>query len=110
MDWAELSYQNGWVNYGDNENADAAFCRRNGIVYLKGLVKDGITSSTTVIATLPLGCRPERNSHFTTWSVNYPIYLRINAAGQLNIGGAIAGGVVNSAWVSLDGISYPAAR
>jgi hypothetical protein len=50
--------QNGWTNYG-GENAAVGYCKnKNGIVYLRGSIKDGLASAGTTLFILPDGYRP----------------------------------------------------
>lgn len=53
-DWVAPTLTNGWANFGD-VRATAGYCRKGGVVYLKGMVKDGATG---VMFNLPAGFRP----------------------------------------------------
>lgn len=55
--WTALTLQNGWVNYGGGW-ATAAYRKAAGIVYVRGLIRDGSTPAGTTITTLPVGYRP----------------------------------------------------
>jgi hypothetical protein len=65
--WQTPTFQNGWVDYGSGYAA-CAYMRRNSIIYLKGLAKNGTMG--TAMFTLPQGYRPGE------WN----IYSSVNAA------------------------------
>lgn len=52
--WTPVVFQNGWKNVGSS-NMPAQYRRKNGIVYLRGLINGG---GVAVAFTLPLGFRP----------------------------------------------------
>lgn len=55
--WVALTLQNSWVNYGASWAA-AEYRKTAGIVYVRGLIKDGVVTIGTVITSLPAGFRP----------------------------------------------------
>jgi hypothetical protein len=56
--WINLTLINGWVSYGGTF-ATPGYRKNNfGEVELRGMVKSGLTTNGTVIATLPVGYRP----------------------------------------------------
>jgi hypothetical protein len=69
------AYTNSWVTYGA-PYPPTRFCKRNGIVYVEGLVKNG-SAITAAIFTLPTGYRPNgdiylaaaSNSLLGTWVI-----------------------------------------
>lgn len=93
---------NNWVN------TDTAFparvIRSGNVVTLEGLIKSGTTTSTTVVATLPVGFRPARKLTIPLWtSGNVVGYITINTNGQMQ------STVFKSAGTSLDGVCFIAA-
>lgn len=58
--WITPTLLNGWVDYGSGWET-ARFRKKNGIVYLRGLIKNGSTSAT--IFQLPPGFRPGGDTH-----------------------------------------------
>ena len=59
--WIAPSLQNGWVNYSPASGGDyaqAGYRKRNGLVYIKGLIKSGTIATSTLIFTLPTGYKP----------------------------------------------------
>lgn len=62
-DWKYPTLLNGWVNYGGAYTV-ARYCKRGGVVYVQGLVKDGTANS--VVFNLPTDYRPSGTLPFTT--------------------------------------------
>jgi len=98
--WIGVSFQDGWRNYGSSYNSAAYYKSKTGRVYLRGLVKAGLTGNDRTIFTLPGGFRPPGRELCTVISTD--------SAGRIDIltdGRVIPYGVRNG-WVSLDGISF----
>lgn len=99
--WSGVSLENGWANYGGGYNDPGYYKDRQGVVHLRGLVKGG-ASGEKPIFTLPEGCRPPGRE------------LRVIQSGDklgrvdITADGRVLPYSVNSAWVSLDGISFRA--
>ena len=97
----DLDLINDWTNFGQSFSKAEAI-KRNGMVYLVGMVKGG--SATYTITTLPHGWRPNKDRFFTvTHGSCTGIAIRIDA----NTGNVYANSNNWSAWISLDGISFP---
>lgn len=103
--WLAPTLLNGWVNFGEGENNFGVYRDNFGRVYIKGTIKSGAVSVGTVIASLPLGYRPEsinifqpptRNSSLV-WSTGN-IYITPN--GNINIT------IAQNNKLILDGISF----
>lgn len=93
---------NNWVN------SDVAFparvIRSGSVVSLEGLIRNGTTSSGTVVATLPVGFRPARKMTIPVWTSGNAVgYVTINTNGQMQ------STVFKSAGTSLDGVCFIAA-
>lgn len=82
--WTVPTLLNSWVNYGSG-NVDAAYRKVNDLVYIRGQVKSGTTTSGTSIFTLPAGFRP-------TGQVVVPTIDGNNALGRFDI--TTAGAVI----------------
>ncbi len=98
--WTAVSFQDGWRNYGSGYNTAAYYKSNTGRVYLRGLVKAGLTGHERTIFTLPAGLRPPGRE--------LRIVISTDSAGRIDImtdGRVVPSGVRNS-WVSLDGISF----
>ena len=102
-DWIVPAFMNGWVNFDNVYNPAGYFKDSLGIVHLRGLVKNG-TNNTTIF-TLPVGYRPS-NRELQAVQTNNNIIGRVDifADGQVTV---VSG---SNGWVSLDGITFRAAR
>jgi len=99
--WIAPTLLNSWVNYGSAFSIAGYYKDSNGIVHLRGLVKNG--SNTTVIFQLPAGYRPE----YRTLNA---VVTDSNAIGRVDVlaNGNVHGDNVSSGWCSLDDISFRA--
>ena len=99
--WQKLVLQNGWnhyTNYGD------AFYTKSidGIVYLKGNLWKGSTSSETTIAMLPEGFRPRSSLYLQALNNDYGnAILCIYTDGRL-----VVKSQVDNKWLNLDNVSF----
>lgn len=99
--WQKLVLQNGWnhyTNYGD------AFYTKSidGIVYLKGNLWKGSTSSETTIAMLPEGFRPRSSMYLQAMNNDYGnAILGVYPDGRL-----VVKSQVDNKWLNLDNISF----
>jgi hypothetical protein len=117
--WYTPTLTNSWSNYGA-PYATAQYMRKNGIVYLKGLVRSGTLNAT--ILTLPAGYRPA-DAHLFNGISNFKttgaasagtahthavadvaVRININADGTVSCGASLAG----NGYISLSGISFVA--
>lgn len=95
--WINLSLQNSWVAYGGGYNTPQ-FKVDDGKVYLRGMVKNG---TSTTVATLPVGARPiATRLCSTTTSPN--VFQRVDVSSS---GAILLASGYSTAWVSLDGIT-----
>lgn len=102
-DWAALPLSNSWVAYGGGFGTPL-YKKENGIVYVKGLVKSGTTTVNTTIGTLPEGHRPSEIMILTAvQGGNTFARIDITPTGLIRVGS-----VTDNAFVSLDGIAFPA--
>jgi hypothetical protein len=93
---------NNWVTV-DAANP-ARVIRSGNVVRLEGSIKNGTTTSNTVVATLPVGFRPLRTQIQPVWtSGNVVGYATINTSGQ------VLATLFKSASTSLDSLSFIAA-
>lgn len=96
----EPQFQNGWVNYNNN-NEPALFYKDNfGIVHLEGIIKSGAVNN--VAFTLPTEYIPLGDKSFIAISGNTSGYLYITA------GGAVIPAIGSNASFSLECISFRA--
>lgn len=104
------SLLNSWVTFGGSWATPGYAKAAQGVVYLTGLVRDGLTGDNTVIFTLPVGYRPSERLIFNPNSSeanslrNGRIDVDVNGAVMVRDMGGING------WLSLEGISFVAAK
>lgn len=105
------SFANSWTffggSYGANEYAFAAWRKKAGIVYLRGLIASGTVASGTVMFTLPVGFRPAAGTRTIYSIISNDVFggISINAASD---GGVRTHGTVSNVYVSLANVSFPA--
>lgn len=94
--------QNGWVAYPGY--ATPSYIKAaDGVVTLKGLIRNGTTTSGTVIYTLPAGYRPARTILGLASCVNAACRFDVTSTGDILIREG-----ANSGWSALDSISFMA--
>lgn len=98
--WITGTLGTGWSNYGAGFST-LAYRRKNGIVYVKGLLAGGTTANP--LTTLPPGFRPLETKIFSSNAGNVFCRLDVANTGTImwNVGGT-------SGFISLDVISFPA--
>lgn len=115
LSWQPLSFNSPWTNYGGEYGTASSAKDADGIVHLRGLVRNTASfSGAQVIATLPPGRRPTHRVTFPAVAHNGSAYttarIQINPDGTVGlynqVGAAL--GAANG-WISLDNISFPAA-
>ena len=62
--WQSVTFSNSWVDYGSNYDTAQYRKLANGMVELKGFVKNGTTAAGTQMFTLPVGYRPGGWNYF----------------------------------------------
>lgn len=100
--WTGLPFVNNWIDYGGGYNPGGYYRDGDGIVRLRGLIKDG-TAAT--ICTLPAGYRPGyrilTNGHTSTYGA---CRVDITTGGEVTLQHS----TYSNGWVSLDGIHFKA--
>ena len=95
--WNSLPFVNSWVNYSSDYNPGGYYRDNNGIVRLRGLIKDG---TNTTIATLPAGYRPGYRILTTGFTHTYnACRVDVLANGEISLQHS----TYNNGWLSLDG-------
>lgn len=94
-DWIAPTLLNSWVNFGSTHE-DVAYCKdSNGMVHIRGLVKNGTVGTNAFV--LPAGYRPQNDLIFAT--------LSNNAIGRITIdstGGVELSNIGSNTWYSLN--------
>ena len=99
--WIAPTFENSWANYSTDYNYAGYYRDGDGIVRLRGLVKDGTTSAT--IFTLPVGFRPTKRELFVAISSATNVSrLDVAPTGEVTHNGG------GNGWFSLDGITFKA--
>jgi len=102
-DWIAPSFENSWVDYNVTTHNQCMYMKDSlGVVFIKGLAKNG-SSATATIFTLPVGYRPLERTILTTFSNGAAARLNIEPTGE------VAGSTgASTAWLGIDGISFRA--
>ena len=103
-DWFDVELKNNWVQYGISHNPPQYSITHDGIVRLRGLIKNGTTTPGTVLFTLPKTFRSEFIVLIDTISNNLIGKVDIEPSGDVVIR------VGSNTWLSLDNISFQAYR
>jgi len=103
--WLDLTplLQNGWVSY-DNTYGPPRYRKKNGVVYLQGLVRSGALGS--VICTLPVGFRHSGNPP----KLLFATISNPNTAARIDVdwmGQVIQAWGGDNGWTSLSPVMYP---
>lgn len=100
--WNTLTLQNNWVVFDDTGHSRNRYRKgADGIVTVKGLIKNGTLTAGTTVATLPPGFRPKERLCFA--SVAGAAHARFDV---LPDGQIIISSGANSGWSSLDNIHF----
>lgn len=104
-DWQNLTLVNGWVRYSTGFNPPQYFKDSQGIVHLRGLIKNG---TDVIISTLPTGYRSSfRVLLVGTTNVNVSSTIFVSCRIDITNTGVITlYGHYDEVWVSLDGITF----
>lgn len=100
--WTNLALLAGWQNYGGIYTVPQYTKASDGIVTVKGLIKNGTTTGNPVIANLPPGYRPKER--IVLHVVANGAYGRID----INTNGDMIALTSNATWTALDGIHFMA--
>jgi hypothetical protein len=102
-DWTDATLENSWANYGAPYANAGFFKTTEGVIHLRGAIKDGTTTSGTNIFTLPTGYRPEYQMEI--------VCMNNGAFGRITIetDGNVKARAVSATLTNFDGISFKAA-
>lgn len=98
--WSDLSFQNGWSFYGGGFSTPQYTKAADGLVSLKGLIKNGTMTAGLPIATLPSGFRPAGRILFASYATNAYARVDIDPSGQIQYEAG------SNAYLSLDGLTF----
>lgn len=100
--WISPTLGNSWVNFGGSYTTAGYYKDSNGIVRMRGVIKNGTIS--TAIFTLPVGYRPTLTHYFISVGGSGLAAVLVDASGVVQVGAYIASGT--NAYVSLDQITF----
>jgi hypothetical protein len=103
--WLQMVYQNAWVNYGSalGEYTKDEF----GFVHFRAFIKSGTVASGTIIFTLPVGFRPNRNEYISTVCLNGTNLQTCSIVVSVD-GTVICDRNVANTWLSLNNFTFKA--
>lgn len=102
--WINLPLQGGWVVYSSTFNSPQYTKGSDGLVTVKGLIKNGTsTSNGTILAQLPPGYRPSEKLIFSSVANSHHARIDVASNGNITIEGS-----GDAVWMSLDQISFMA--
>lgn len=102
--WTNVTFQNGWTNWGGPYATVQYRLDANGWVNLQGVAAPGTTTTGTVVFTLPAGYRPSAIHQFHPYgAANY--LFEVQPDGECNISGHPGGGAA----LSISGFRFPVA-
>ena len=81
--WTAPSLQNSWVDFGSGEQTTRYRKDSNGTVHVQGVIKNGTTTSNTLLFTLGVGYRPAGNLQIACASNNAYGQLKVLTNGQV---------------------------
>lgn len=99
--WNAAGFQNSWVNYDGTHNPAGYYIDKEGVVHLRGRIKNGTIAAT--VFQLPAGYRPPYTEYHTAGGSATPTEVSIDSSGNVVVA------VGTNTWVSLDGITFRAA-
>lgn len=101
--WTYVETSNDWIPYSSTFQSPAYTITPDGVVVLKGLIKDGTATTGTLLFNLPPGYRPEKKLIFIVGS-----YASGSGTGRIDIAenGDVTFVSGTSTWISLDSIHF----
>ena len=100
-DWLDVTLVNGWTEFGSGFSPVQCLVDSDGLVTLRGLIQNGGFPN---LVRVPEPCRPAYTHVLTTVSQNELARVDVETTGYLKWRAGLMGG-----WVSLDGLTWPAA-
>jgi hypothetical protein len=100
-----LTPQNSWVSYAV-DTAITVKKSEDGTVIVSGALKDGITVGGTLLTTLPVGFRPNRQKRFQVTNFNGAVFSTATVLVQTD-GTVLLMSAAANTLLHLDGISFP---
>lgn len=93
-----LTYSNGWANFGEDWATGSYVVDNRGRVVLQGSLDPGTTASGTVISTIPAAQRPSKNQLIPTTSSIFSLLNITSTSGVVSGGGSSGNFSANTFW------------
>lgn len=97
--------ENSWVNFGGVHRTAGYWKDREGLVHLRGVIKNGTTTNGTILFILPVGYRPATTERFPASSED-SVGTRTLTQVAIQSDGAVAFLIGANGYLSLSGISF----
>lgn len=98
--WTACPLQNGWENYGSPYgNAEYTLTSAK-VLVMRGLIRNGTTTSGTTLCNLTEGSRPEKSNFFLVAGNNVPGRVDVHPSGNITLFSGTAG------YLSLDQVKF----
>jgi hypothetical protein len=107
--WQDLTLSNSWAAYDAGGWADPQYRKVGNRIELRGLMKNGTTTSGTIAGSLPAGYRPSGHEMFLQPHASGYLRMDVEADGDIIVRTLSGGGSISSSFVSLAGISFSTA-
>jgi len=104
--FTSLATKNSWVAYGSPWPTPGFYKAPDGMVTLRGLIRNGTTTAGTVLATLPACAVPDGRLIFSGMSAAAFARIDVLTSGDITA----QGGSISGSWLDLDGITFMAAN
>jgi len=98
--WQAATLPSGITPYNSTLYHSARYRKKNGVVYLEGMIKGGIAANELVLFTLPSGYRPSKRMIFNTTRANGIQRMDVERNGNVRCY------KYNVTWTSISGISF----
>lgn len=93
--WSAAALQNSWIDFGGAYGGAAYMKDNEGVVHLRGLIKDGTTTAGTLLFTLPVGYRPPAMEMIIVVTDGAFCALNIASNGQVSLALAAGAGYLS---------------
>jgi hypothetical protein len=102
--WTAATFQNAWIDYGNNYETGGYMKEKNGFVNIKGMIYNGIIPGAAFV--LPVGYRPSKILRFSTQAHNGTAVVL--AGVEISPSGNVSVTYGGNTWVVLTGIRFKA--
>lgn len=104
--FTDVAFNGAWANFGAPYE-EASYARIGIKVWLRGLIKHAVTTTTGTVFTLPVGYRPAKTRRFVIDAGSGQAIVTLSNAGVFSIASYINGGSATT--IGLDKVSWDVA-